>query len=86
MSAMRANENDRNADIRFDQFVLQFKTTDPWKSHVKDKATGTIMGLALQELLRCRDRLRLQSHASQHALHRSAHTCIIVDNKDQRSC
>src|SRR5215468_3051527 len=82
---MSRDENDGGVDTGFDQFTLKLKAANRRDSHVKNQATGPIVGCALQEISRCRERFSSQPHALQQALHPGAHTRISVDDKDDRS-
>jgi hypothetical protein len=83
---MSGDENDGDVGARFAQSALELKAANPGKAYVKNEATGAIVGYALQKILPGSERFGLQSHAPEHALHRRAHTWIIVDDKHQRDC
>ena len=84
---MTGDEDDGNVDARVHQLTLELEAVDSGKSHIEDKAAGSVRALAAQEFLRRREGLGTQAYRLHHALDGRTHQGIVIDDEHRgRSC
>ena len=78
------DENNRYANVRFDQLALQFEAAAPGQSDVENEASGSGRPAVLQEFGDRTHRADLQPHRAKQAHERLPNSGVVIDDDNRR--
>ena len=79
------NENDGQGIATFQQYLLEFETTEARHADIQYQATRSIVAYVFEELVAGAENFVLQVHGIHERLHREPDCRIVVDDENRRT-